>query len=64
MPRGTVITLKPGEAGGLALWYALPAGVPPEQILYADPEREEPVIAGSTFFTPGIGSRPIVVVRR
>jgi hypothetical protein len=61
---GPVITLAPGEAVTVVLWYALPPGEPPWHLLYREPGRETPVLAGSTFFTQGTGSAPIVIIGR
>ena len=59
---GSIITLQPGESADVVLWYALPEGEPPADILYLEPDRQ--VIAGPTFYSAGTGSRPKVRVGR
>ncbi len=54
--NGSLLTLQPGESVEVVLWYALPGGDPPWDILYVEPDRT--IVAGPTFYTAGSGSRP------
>jgi hypothetical protein len=53
---GSIITLQPGESAEVVLWYTLPEGDIPLDLLYVEPDRR--IIAGETFFSAGGGSRP------
>lgn len=59
---GPMLTLEPGESAEVVLWYSLPAGDPPLDVLYVEPDRT--IMAGPTFFTSGSGSRPQVRLGR
>lgn len=59
---GSVITLQTGESAEVVLWYALPEGDIPLDLLYVEPDRRNRV--GETFFTAGGGSRPKVRAMR
>jgi hypothetical protein len=59
---GPVLTLEPGGSIEVVLWYSLPAGDPPLDILYVELERT--IVAGPTFFTSGTGNRPQVRLGR
>jgi hypothetical protein len=59
---GSTLTLQPGESAEVVLWYALPAGDPPLDILYLEPDRR--VLVGPTFFSAGTGNRPKVRMGR
>jgi hypothetical protein len=59
---GPVIALQPGESVEVVLWYSLPAGDPPLDILYVEPDRT--IVAGPTFYTSGTGNRPRVRLGR
>jgi hypothetical protein len=54
--------LQPGESADVVLWYALPEGDPPLDILYLEPDRT--VRVGPTFYSAGSGSRPRVRLGR
>jgi hypothetical protein len=53
---GSIITLQPGESAEVVLWYTLPEGDIPLDLLYVEPDRH--IFAGETFFSAGGGSRP------
>ena len=53
---GATVTLDPGEYADLVLWFALPEGLPPQDVLYI--EGDETFQAGSSYFAAGMGSRP------
>ena len=55
---GSIVTLQPGESAEVVLWYTLPEGDIPLDLLYIEPDRR--VFAGETFFSAGGGSRPKV----
>jgi hypothetical protein len=57
---GPLITLQPGEAVEVVLWYALPGGAPPQELSYVEPDRL--VLVGPTFFTQGTGSQIPVII--
>lgn len=59
---GATLTLLPGESADVVLWYSLPEGYPPLDVLYLEPDRT--VQAGVTFFSAGTGSRPKARVGR
>ncbi|MCC7024805.1 MAG: hypothetical protein IT338_18395 [Thermomicrobiales bacterium] len=59
---GPVVTLQPGDVVEVVLWYALPGGDPPADILYQEPDRL--VHVGPTFFSAGSGARIPVRVGR
>jgi hypothetical protein len=59
---GPVLTLAPEESVDVLVWFALPAGYPPESIYYVEPDRL--VYVGPTYFTQGSGSRPKVRLGR
>jgi hypothetical protein len=59
---GSELTLQPGESADVVLWYALPEGDPPLDILYLEPDRT--VRVGPTFYSAGSGSRPRVRLGR
>jgi hypothetical protein len=59
---GPVLELQPGESADVVLWYALPEGDPPLDILYLEPDRT--VRVGPTFYSAGSGSRPRVRLGR
>jgi hypothetical protein len=59
---GSVLTLQPGESAEVVLWYALPEGYPPLDIVYLEPDRT--VRVGPTFYSAGSGSRPRVRLGR
>ena len=59
---GPELTLQPGESAEVVLWYALPEGDPPLDILYLEPDRT--VRVGPTFYSAGSGSRPRVRLGR
>ena len=59
---GPLLSLPPGESADVVLWYALPEGYPPLDILYLEPERT--VRVGPTFYSAGSGSRPRVRLGR
>ena len=59
---GPVVELQPGESAEVVLWYALPEGDPPLDILYVEPDRT--VRVGPTFYSAGSGSRPRVRLGR
>jgi hypothetical protein len=59
---GPVLDLQPGESAEVVLWYALPEGYPPLDILYIEPDRT--VRVGPTFYSAGSGSRPRVRLGR
>jgi hypothetical protein len=59
---GPVVTLQPGDAVEVVLWYALPAGDPPLDIYYQEPDRL--VHVGPTSFSAGTGGRIPVRVGR
>jgi hypothetical protein len=59
---GPVLELQPGESADVMLWYALPEGDPPLDILYLEPDRT--VRAGPTFYSAGSGNRPRVQLGR
>jgi hypothetical protein len=59
---GPVLELQPGESADVVLWYALPEGDPPLDILYLEPDRT--VRAGPTFYSAGSSSRPRVQLGR
>jgi hypothetical protein len=59
---GATITLDPGEYADLVLWFTLPEGLPPQDILYI--EGDETFQAGTSYFAAGMGSRPRVRMTR
>ena len=59
---GPVLDLQLGESAEVVLWYALPEGDPPLDILYLEPDRT--VRVGPTFYSAGSGSRPRVRLGR
>lgn len=59
---GSVVTLQPGESAEVVLWYTLPEGDIPLDLLYIEPDRR--IIAGETYFSAGGGSRPRVRAMR
>jgi hypothetical protein len=59
---GPVLALQPGESAEVVLWYGLPEGDPPLDILYLEPDRT--VRVGPTFYSAGSGSRPRVRLGR
>jgi hypothetical protein len=59
---GPVLELQPGESADVVLWYALPEGYPPLDIVYLEPDRT--VRVGPTFYSAGSGSRPRVRLGR
>jgi hypothetical protein len=59
---GPMLELQPGESADVVLWYALPEGYPPLDILYLEPDRT--VRVGPTFYSAGSGSRPRVRLGR
>jgi hypothetical protein len=59
---GPVLTLQPGESAEVVLWYALPEGFPPLDIVYLEPDQT--VRVGPTFYSAGSGSRPRVRLGR
>ncbi len=59
---GATVTLDPGEHADLVLWFALPEGLPPQDVLYI--EGDETFQAGSSYFAAGMGSRPRVRMTR
>lgn len=59
---GNMLMLLPGESADVVLWYSLPEGYPPLDVLYLEPDRT--VQAGVTFFSAGTGSRPKARVGR
>ena len=59
---GTTVTLDPGEYVDLVLWFTLPEGLPPQDVLYI--EGEETFQAGTSYFSAGMGSRPRVRMTR
>jgi hypothetical protein len=59
---GPMLELQPGESAEVVLWYALPEGYPPLDILYLEPDRT--VHVGPTFYSAGSGSRPRVRLGR
>ncbi|MCA9879372.1 MAG: hypothetical protein KC442_16385 [Thermomicrobiales bacterium] len=59
---GATVTLAPGESVDLVLWFTLPEGLPPQDLLYLD--GEQTFQAGPTYFSAGLGSRPRVRMTR
>lgn len=59
---GATVTLAPGESVELVLWFTLPEGLPPQDLLYLD--GEQTFQAGPTYFSAGLGSRPRVRMTR
>jgi hypothetical protein len=57
---GSRITLQPGESVEVVLWYALPGGVPPQELYYVEPDRL--VLVGPTFYSAGTGSQIPVII--
>lgn len=55
---GATVTLDPGEHADLVLWFTLPEGFPPQDVLYI--EGEETFRAGPSYYAAGVGSRPRV----
>ena len=59
---GSTVTLAPGEFVDLVLWFTLPEGLPPQDVLYI--EGDTTFQAGPTYFSAGVGSRPRVRMTR
>lgn len=59
---GASVTLAPGEYADLVLWFTLPEGLPPQDVLYL--EGGETFQAGTSYFAAGMGSRPQVRMTR
>jgi hypothetical protein len=59
---GATVTLDPGEYADLVLWFTLPEGLPPQDVLYI--EGDETFQAGTSYFSAGVGSRPRVRMTR
>lgn len=59
---GSVVTLQPGESADVVVWFSLPEGDPPLDVLYLEPDRQ--VVVGPSFFSAGTGSRPKVRIGR
>jgi hypothetical protein len=55
---GATVTLEPGQNVDLVLWFTLPEGLPPQDVLYV--EGDETFQAGTSYFSAGMGSRPRV----
>jgi hypothetical protein len=55
---GPALTLAPGEAAQIVLWYVLPEGDVPVDIYYLDEDGQPTVLAGTSFFSQGTGTRP------
>jgi hypothetical protein len=58
----SMVTLDPGEHADLLLWFTLPEGLPPQDVLYI--EGDETFQAGVSYFSAGVGSRPRVRMTR
>lgn len=59
---GATVTLDPGEYVDLVLWFTLPEGLPPQDVLYL--EGNETFQVGTSYFSAGVGSRPRVRMTR
>jgi hypothetical protein len=59
---GATVTLDPGEYADLVLWFTLPEGLPPQDVLYI--EGDQTFQAGTSYFAAGMGSRPRVRMTR
>jgi hypothetical protein len=59
---GATVTLDPGEYADLVLWFTLPEGLPPQDVLYR--EGDETFQVGTSYFSAGVGSRPRVRMTR
>ncbi|MEZ4562904.1 MAG: hypothetical protein R2853_09215 [Thermomicrobiales bacterium] len=59
---GSTVTLDPGEYVDLVVWFALPDGLPPQDVLYI--EGDTTFQAGTSYFSAGVGSRPRVRMTR
>jgi hypothetical protein len=59
---GATVTLDPGEYADLVLWFTLPEGLPPQDVLYI--EGDANFQAGPSYFSAGVGSRPRVRMTR
>lgn len=62
MVDGATVTLNPGEYADLVLWFTLPEGLPPQDVLYIEGEATFQV--GPSYFSAGVGSRPRVRMTR
>jgi hypothetical protein len=59
---GATVTLDPGEYADLVVWFALPEGLPPQDVLYIEGDATFQV--GTSYFSAGVGSRPRVRMTR
>lgn len=59
---GATVTLEPGEHVDLVLWFTLPEGLPPQDVLYI--EGDQTFQVGTSYFSAGMGSRPQVRMTR
>ena len=60
--NGATVTLQPGEHADLVIWFTLPEGLPPQDVLYLEGDRT--FQAGTSYFAAGMGSRPRVRMTR
>ena len=59
---GSTVTLEPGEHVDVVLWFTLPEGLPPQDVLYI--EGDETFQAGPSYYAAGMGSRPRIRMTR
>lgn len=62
--QGPTLNLAPGDVAKFVLWYALPEGDVPLDIYYLDEDGQPSVLAGTTYFSQGTGSRPKIRISR
>jgi hypothetical protein len=57
---GPLLTLPPGTTAAVALWYAVPDGAVPFDLLYLEPDRS--VFVGPTLGTESQGNQPVMAI--